>query len=714
MGERFIGTEILPCFQKMHNPVSTFDSQEVNFVRMGLVFTSGLALNILPLAFAVRNSPPVIKPMNSLNLCRFLVLTIALSPYPLSAEEILEKRTLYLGKQGFVEWEEFENRSIDAEKLEVRFQSNPSSDEKTLRIWQRDVKYGWAVKLNGVKLGNLTTTETALESLFAIPPQTLNEGENTLLIEPPSKPDDIEVGPIILENSAPSAYLAGSTLQVKVTDTATQQPIPCRLTLTRKDGTLQPLSGSPSRDVATRVGVLYSRNGIATLTAPPGDYILYAGKGFEWSIAQAEVSLHTGGEETLELALSREVSTEGWIAADSHIHTLTYSGHGDSSIEERMLTIAGEGIELAIATDHNHHTDYAPIAASAGLEHSFTSVIGNEVTTKWGHFNAFPIDPDAPIPDFSERDWEKLLPGIRSITGAKVITLNHPRDSHYGFFPLGELQFNPETGKHRQHDALLQVDAMELITSGAMQSDIRQLYRDWFALLNYGNRISGVGSSDTHDVSRYILGQGRTYVAADDSDPSSLNLDEVWKSYQNGRLLVSMGLLTELVVDQQFRTGDLATGLEDNFQVEAIVRGPSWVQADQIELYANGILIREEAIEDDFQADKKAHFTWDISKPGNDVHLVAIATGPGITEPFWQIPRPYQPTSKKVVPRVIGSTNPIWIDADGDGEFQSARDYAQTLVKQYAADAAKLQEALKEFDSAVALQVEALVGALSK
>jgi hypothetical protein len=86
------------------------------------------------------------------------------------------------------------------------------------------------------------------------------------------------------------------------------------------------------------------------------------------------------------------------------------------------------------------------------------------------------------------------------------------------------------------------------------------------------------------------------------------------------------------------------------------------------------------------------------------VHLVAIATGPGVTAPYWEIPRPYQPTSKVVNLRVIGSTNPIWIDGDGDGQFTSARAYAAKLVAAAAGDEANLKAALAGYDAAVAVQ----------
>jgi hypothetical protein len=44
-----------------------------------------------------------------------------------------------------------------------------------------------------------------------------------------------------------------------------------------------------------------------------------------------------------------------------------------------------------------------------------------------------------------------------------------------------------------------------------------------------------------------------------------------------------------------------------------------------------------------------------------------------VTAPFWRIPKPYQPTSTAWNPRVIGATNPIWIDCDGDGKFTPPR-----------------------------------------
>jgi hypothetical protein len=460
--------------------------------------------------------------------------------------------------------------------------------------------------------------------------------------------------------------------------------------------------------------VVYTQHGRTQLAVPPGDYVLYVTRGFEWSVAETKLRVKAGENPSVKLQLTREVPTEGWIATDSHIHTFTYARHGDATIEERMLTIAGEGIEMAVATDHNHHADYTPVASRMGISDRFTSVVGNEVTTKHGHFNAFPIAPGAPVVDHNKDDWSVLIPAMRGTPGVKVITLNHPRDLHSGFVPLGGLQFSPQTGKHRQAEALQGVDALEVITSAAMQSDIHLLYRDWFALLNRGHRLAAVGSSDSHDVSRFILGQGRTYVAVPDADPSKVNLETAWQSYRQGRLLVSMGLLAQVRVNDKHTVGDLATVQGDKVKVTASVYGPSWARADHVALYANGILIREQKIADEGKPGEKASITWEIPRPKHDAHLVVIATGPGVTAPYWEIPTPYQPSSKTFVPRVIGSTNPVWLDADGDGKFQSAFAYAEALVKQHGTDVVKLKEVLRDYDQSVATQAASLTDATVK
>lgn len=580
---------------------------------------------------------------------------------------VIEAGQVRIGPESPREWADADPRPIAGDRYEKAFTASPNETPRLLAIRQEGVKRNWGIFLNDRKLGTLVSDETSLEHVIEVPAGTLRAGDNVLRLEPAKEPDDIIIGPIALIDATRPQWLAGGTVSVAVTDAANGRSLPCRLTVTRPDGTLVALDAAPENEVAVRTGVVYTRQGQAVISLPAGDYEIRAGRGFEWGLAKAKVRVAEGSSQDLALSLVREVDTSGWIAVDSHIHTQTHSGHGDATLRERILTIAGEGIELAIATEHNHHADYAPAAKAAGLNGEFATVVGNEVTTKQGHFNAFPIDAAAPVVNHLETDWAKLLPAIRATPGVRVITLNHPRDLHSGFVPLGEAEFDASTGIHRR-EADLKIDAIEVITSGAMQSDIELLYRDWFALLKRGHRLSAVGSSDSHDVTRFLLGQGRTYVAAPDEDPSRVDLDRVWSSYEEGRVRVSLGLLVDLKVDGKYGIGDLVTNPGETVKVEVLVSGPSWTRVDRVVLYANGEVLQESKIEDPGRPGEKARVTWELPRPEKDTFLVAMATGPGPTEAFWPIPRPYQPSNPVFDSRVIGSTNPVWIDGDGDAK----------------------------------------------
>jgi hypothetical protein len=291
-----------------------------------------------------------------------------------------------------------------------------------------------------------------------------------------------------------------------------------------------------------------------------------------------------------------------------------------------------------------------------------------------------------------------------------VVVLNHPRNVHNNFQPFAATNFNAVTGENKRGPEFT-FDAMELMNSSAQQSDYMLVYRDWFALLNHGYRMTAVGSSDGHDVSRYIVGQGRTYIACPDANPGQLDVPAACSNLVAGRALVSMGLLADMTVDERFGVGDLATSLGEQVRVSVLVLGPSWVSATNVALFANGVKVRERELGAAESVGTKATVTWALPRPAHDVHLVAIATGPAVTAPYWAIPRPYQPTSRQWSGRVIGSTNPIWLDADGDGRFTAARGYARKLIEQHGVNPSRLLPALERYDEPVAAHAASLCAA---
>jgi hypothetical protein len=461
--------------------------------------------------------------------------------------------------------------------------------------------------------------------------------------------------------------------------------------------------------LAARPGVVYAGEGAARIGLRAGTYTVYASRGFEYGVATQSIHLVQGDTKQVDLNLVREVSTPGLVSCDTHVHTFTHSGHGDCTLHERMLTLAGEGIEFPVATDHNIHIDYEEPARRTGMQPHFTAVPGNEVTTAAGHFNIFPIAAGAPVPDHKITDWVKLNAAVRATPGVRVVVLNHPRNVHSNFQPFAATNFHAISGENKRGPEF-QFDAMELLNSSAQQSDYMLVYRDWFALLNYGYSVTGVGSSDSHDVSRYIVGQGRTYIEVPDRDVSRIDVATACSNLVAGRALVSMGLLVQMTVNDRFRVGDLVTNAGDSLKVRVQVLAPSWITANRVELFANGVSIRTNNISprDASGAGVKAVVDWTIPRPAHDVHLLAIATGPGVEAPFWATPRPYQPTSPVWVNRVIGVTNPIRIDADGDGRFTAARAYAKQLLQKHGVDATGLTAALGSYDEAVAAQCASL------
>lgn len=515
------------------------------------------------------------------------------------------------------------------------------------------------------------------------------------------------IGWVLVVPALAMSMVRGATLDVRVTDGDSGRLIPARITIVDDQGVLTPLLAEPSPRLAIRQGVAYTADGSARLFVAPGKFTVYATRGFEYGVAEVAVSVAEGETRPLALAIRREVPTPGLVACDTHVHTRTYSGHGDATVEERLVTIAGEGIELPVATDHDHFTDDSGTARRLGLQSAFTPVVGDEVTTKRGHFNAFPFVTSENVPDSRITYWPELMSRIRAGSADRVIVLNHPRDLHSGFRPFGAENFNPAVGVQRD-GGRIPVDAVEVVNSGAMQSDPMRPVRDWFAIWNHGQEPTAVGASDSHDVSRSIVGQARTYIACPDGDPGAIDVAEACRGLRQGRAIVSLGLLARLSVDGRFGPGELATGVGEQIRVAVTVLGPSWVRCDRVALYANGVKVREQRVAEVARPGEKARVAWSLPRPRNDVALVAVASGPGVTAPYWPIPKPYQPTSTTWTPRVLSITNPVRVDADAGGSWNSPRYYAQFAIEIFGTEPTALIRALSGFDEAVATQAAAI------
>jgi hypothetical protein len=86
-----------------------------------------------------------------------------------------------------------------------------------------------------------------------------------------------------------------------------------------------------------------------------------------------------------------------------------------------------------------------------------------------------------------------------------------------------------------------------------------------------------------------------------------------------------------------------------------------------------------------------------------------VASGPGVRDLTWPLSRPYQPNTPSWNPRVIAVTNPVWIDADGDGEYTSPRALAAKVLSLHGKNMDAVVAELGHYDEAVSTQAASLL-----
>jgi hypothetical protein len=586
-------------------------------------------------------------------------------------------------------------------RLELQFKATANSREAVLSLNQRAVSGRCALRINGKEVAELRRNDAPATFLYRLPPGTLTNGLNLLTIAPVNTRNDLMVGPIRLFDQTLRDLLQLRQVLVTLTDRRTGKPVPGRVTVTDLKDRRAELYYVDRARTASREGVVYTLGGETAFELPPGKYAIYAARGMEWSRDRQQIIVDPNNGARVELHIEREVDTTGFIAADTHIHTVTFSGHGDATIDERMLTLAGEGVELAISTDHNHNTDYRPYQEKMCVTDYFTPVTGNEVTTALGHMNAFPLKAGDPVPSHKLNDWVKLTDNIRS-KGARVIILNHPRWPSIPRSPMTHFGLNRASGDFAglTNQARFPFDGMELANSGAPQPDPLYLFRDWFALLNYGERITAIGSSDSHTVDEPV-GQGRCFVPSATDDPSRVDVDAACKHFLAGETSVALGIFSDILVDGRFRMGQIDSLREKALKVRLRVASPSWVVPRRAMLFLNGQVIAEKEVPRRGGRPTDTWIDFAVDRPHHDGYLVAVVLGDGAFNPGWKTKAKY----------TLAATNPVYLDTDGDGRYSSPRETARRALSAAGSEPGNQWAAVAKADEVIAVQMASLMRA---
>lgn len=484
---------------------------------------------------------------------------------------------------------------------------------------------------------------------------------------------------------------AVATLRYDVRDVA-GAPIPLRLTFVAADGSLPklfPNADAAPDELAVRQNLIYALRGQGQVTVPPGAYTIIASRGLEWSIAQQSLELKADQAAEFNATLRHEVDTTGWISGDFHLHTLTHSGHGDANLKERVITLIGEGLDFAVATDHNHNIDYAPTVAALGQTGRVATAVGNEISTSIGHFNAFPLDPARPVPPPQSYDANQLFKLIRAETNSfgvvPVIQLNHPRWGEIDYF--GRTRLDPVTGVGLARTYSDDFDTIELFNEnegwGYEDADITRdlnvgsskhsVLRDWFNLLNRGQRYAAVGNSDSHHVQHELAGWPRNFVASSTDDPAAIRVEEVAAALRGRRCFTTRGPFAEFRVnDAAMGAETVATGGQVAFSLR--IQAASWIDCDRARIVVNGDVVAEIPVPQTRAIERlRVERTLPIPR---DSWIGVLIEGDDPLHPIVHTQdRPIRP---------LAVLNPVWVRTAGDRPWRSPWQQAHEFVTSHA------------------------------
>lgn len=419
-------------------------------------------------------------------------------------------------------------------------------------------------------------------------------------------------------------------------------------------------SGQPEQ----RVMVL---RGAETATLPAGTWSWEASRGMEYTAAQGEVVVEDEGEATVSAQLERVVPTPGFVAGEFHQHA-TASLDSEVPVRDRVLSNIIEGVDFAVASDHDIATEFQPVIEELGATDLISSLAGTEVSPLFGHFGAYPVRADRYLPGrgalllaYKDADGNvgrynngaELIAAMRDELGAELIQSNHPRDST-GYFD--SFHWDREQAV-ASADAGFSAgfDTMEVINGPACPQ-----LQDWFALLNQGYRVVGVGNSDTHNLSS-PAGFPRNYIPAPSDAPESLTERQIIDGIKSGDAVIAASAWLEFGPDAPgdpngARPGRVIPAASITIDVRALT--PPWSEVKHLVIVRNGAVIDALAIGGGEEAvvDFDGPVTLEAEE-GEDAWFVIIAYGD-------------QPASAVYRGEaVFAIANPFFLDADQDGVF---------------------------------------------
>lgn len=162
---------------------------------------------------------------------------------------------------------------------------------------------------------------------------------------------------------------------------------------------------------------------------------------------------------------------------------------------------------------------------------------------------------------------------------------------------------------------------------------------------------------------------------------------------------ISLGIFADVIVENKFHSGDLVPVKTSQVRVKFRVAAPSWVTPRRALLFLNGNIVAEQPINRKGDAPLNAQLEFTIPAPRYDAHLVCVALGDRVTEPFW-------PMLEK---HTLAANNPVFLDVDNDGVYRSPRETAQIILSHAGKNLDAQWDALGQLDDGIAAQMLSLI-----
>ncbi len=412
----------------------------------------------------------------------------------------------------------------------------------------------------------------------------------------------------------------------------------------------------------------------------PGHYRVYATRGPEFDVRSTRITAVAGETVALEIETPRRaLDTPGWIGADLHVHS-AISFDSSIPVDTRLRSFAAEAGEVLVASEHNRSFDPAAAIAALGLGDQLHGMAGVEITSTGrsaaaprsaGHANAFPL---APVPGafrdgaprFNGQRLREAIAEVRARGEGTLVQLNHPRSEHGGggdgsfleHLSIGASYVPALPLDHEPNAALLErdarsglrdvdFDAVELLNGPSLPRYLRTR-ADWLSLWLQGEPRTATANSDSHRLGT-VVALPRTWVRVADDRVAALDAGAFVAALREGAAIGSTGPFVDARLEG-VGPGGIFRGPRGTLTVE--VRAAPWVPVSTLRVWRNAEVLLERPIARDQRVELPLELEADA------LIWIEVFGAPGET---------YAAIAPGFTP--LAFTNPIRVDADGDGHW---------------------------------------------